>query len=422
MNPENASNSKKSALVSDLEKSRAALKNINWNFYDKSVFSPHEMRPFKCSAYHWCPATFIPEIPFTLIEVLTSRNAVVYDPFGGIGTTYFQALLLNRKPVTNDICKINVEFIRSLFVLLNPATDMNMLRGNIKTIISCFDKDKDYTAVEHGHIQMSELRPWYSLKTFNELSFLFAEYSNCADPLTKAAMWISISSIMETVSSQQRGWGCIADNVLPKPEQMKDHEVISLFATRLNRLLTDVTSQLQMVLPGYFEAYVELSTRETVFYKDTRECTEVGNDSVDLVVTSPPYPNMTDYVKSRRLSYYLLGINLTSDLKMEIGARSRRQTKDSLEKYSSDMNRANEVIAGKIKKGGYACYIMPVFDTDNDNNTNRKRVVQKVISKLEDYNLVKEEEFERILPKIRRGHNLKWATLERERIYLFRKV
>lgn len=422
MKPENASNSKKSVLVNDLEKSRASLKNINWNFHEKSVFSPNEMRPFKCSTYHWCPATFIPEIPFTLIEVLTSQNAVVYDPFGGIGTTYFQALLLNRKPVTNDICKINVEFIRSLFVLLNPAADINMSKWKVKSIVSRFDKAKDYTAVEHGHVQMSELRPWYSSKTFNELAFLFAEYSNCADPFTKAATWISISSIMETVSSQQRGWGCIADNVLPKPEQIKDHEVISLFATRLNRLLTGVSSQLKLVLPGYSEIYGEVSTHETVLYRDIRECTEVENTSVDLVVTSPPYPNMTDYVKSRRLSYYFLGIDLTSDLKMEIGARSRRQTKNSLDKYSSDMNRANEVIAGKIKKGGYACYIMPVFDTDNDNNTNRKRVVQKVMSKLEDYNLMKEEEFERILPKIRRGHNVKWATLERERIYLFRKV
>ena len=420
--PENCNNGKKTVLVNDLEKSRAALKNINWNFYEKSVFSPHEMRPFKCSTYHWCPATFIPEIPFTLIEVLTLPNAVVYDPFAGMGTTYFQALLLNRKPLTTDICNVNVEFMRSLFILLNPLADLNTSREKVKLIISRFDETKNYTLVEQGGIQMSELRPWYSSKTFNQLAFLFDEHAKCDDPVTKAAMWISISSIMETVSSQERGWGCIADNVLPKPEQIKDHEVISLFAGRSNRLIMDVSNHLKLALPGYSEVYAELSAQQTILRKDVRECTEIEEESADLVVTSPPYPNMTDYVKSRRLSYYFLGIDASADLKVEIGARSRRQTKDSLDRYTSDMQRANEVIAKKVKRGGYVCYVMPVFDTDNDNNTSRKRVVQKVMSKLEDCDLTKEEEFERILPKLRRGHNAKWATLERERIYLFRKV
>lgn len=91
------------ALVTDLRTARSVLRNVNWNFYEKTAFSPGEMHPFKIRAHHWCPATFVPEIPFTLIEVLTIPNAVVFDPFGGIGTTYFQTLLLNRKPLSTDV-------------------------------------------------------------------------------------------------------------------------------------------------------------------------------------------------------------------------------------------------------------------------------------------------------------------------------
>ena len=65
---------------------------------------------------------------------------------------------------------------------------------------------------------------------------------------------------------------------------------------------------------------------------------------------------------------------------------------------------------------------MPVFNMDNQNNRNRKRIVEKVLSSMDEYDLIKEEEYERILPTIRRSHNIKWATLEREKIYLFRKV
>ena len=98
----------KSLLTNDINTVKTILKNINWNFYQRSGFAPHEMQPFNCRRHHWYPATFVPEIPFTLIEVLTSPNAVVYDPFAGIGTTYFQALLLNRRPLSTEMKAKNI--------------------------------------------------------------------------------------------------------------------------------------------------------------------------------------------------------------------------------------------------------------------------------------------------------------------------
>lgn len=86
------------------------------------------------------------------------------------------------------------------------------------------------------------------------------------------------------------------------------------------------------------------------------------------------------------------------------------------------MNSANKEIAKKVKRGGYLCYVMPFFNTDNVNNNSRRHIVQKVVSNMDKYDLIREDEFERVIPPIRRSHNLKWATLEREKIYLFRKV
>jgi len=47
------------------------------------------------------------------------------------------------------------------------------------------------------------------------------------------------------------------------------------------------------------------------------------------------------------------------------------------------------------QKGRICLLCDACIDTDNDNNSNRRRLVQKVMSKLEDYDLMKEEEFER---------------------------
>jgi len=418
----NASSIGADALTRDVQSSRAILKNVNWDFHQRSVFSPEEVRPFKCSAHHWCPATFVPEIPFTLIEVLALPNAVVYDPFAGVGTTYFQALLLNRRPLATEICKVSVEYMRTLFRLFDPRTDFNEIKEKARIVVSAYKHDMDYTSSEDKRVSLDKLRPWYSFKTLNQLAFLFGEQARCRDESARAAMWISTSAILQSVSSQDRGWGCVADNVLPKKHKIKDKDALTLFNRHINRLLKSICEHLKYTRPGYEELYGSLSQQETIFHSDVRECKEIQDSSVDLVVTSPPYPNMTDYVNSQRLSYYFTAFDMSSDWRLEIGARSRRQRKDALARYSEDMQHANEAIAKRLKKGGYACYVMPVFDADNDNSKSRRQTVQKIMSRLEDLDLVKEDEFERILPAIRRAHNAKWATLERERIYVFRKA
>jgi DNA modification methylase len=409
------------SLVLDVDTAKAILRNINWNFYQRSIFSPHETHPFDCRKHHWFPATFVPEIPFTLIETLTLPNAVVYDPFAGIGTTYFQTLLLTRMPLATEICRVAVEYMQSLFILFDPKINHELLLESIKKSLKKFDPCKDYIQNVPEYILIDKLTPWYSEKTLNQLSFLFSEEESCMDRAKKAAMRISISAILKTSSSQDRGWGCIADNVLPKKRQIKDKGALKLFEKHVDRLIDDISEHIKRAAPGYAQTYEEFSQCQTIFHEDIRDCMGIRDDSVDLVVTSPPYPNMTDYVTSQRLSYYFLGFELT-DRDLEIGARSKRASKDSLSRYLEDMQKSTEIISRKLKKGGYVCYVMPFFGRDSENNRNRRYIVEKILYGMSEYGLMKEEEYERILPTIRRSHNIKWASLEREKIYLFRKV
>lgn len=73
---------------------RRKLHNINWNFDFNIDYSSDSIYPFDCRKHFSYPATFIPEIPFTLIEVLSQKGDIILDPFGGIGTTFVQALML----------------------------------------------------------------------------------------------------------------------------------------------------------------------------------------------------------------------------------------------------------------------------------------------------------------------------------------
>lgn len=416
---------KKSSHVREVPKVRYALNNINWDFTSKSV-AYEGVRPFNCRKHHWFPATFVPEIPFTLIEILTHPHAKVYDPFSGIGTTYFQALSLNRIPLATEICEVAVQFMKSLLILFNPQLDFELIRSRVKEIIDKFDPDTDYVKdVEENssvNVLVDKLRPWFHKETFNQLGFLFLQKHYCDDRPTKATIQISISAILKRVCSQDRGWGCIADNVKPKEDQIRKSRknALSIFYKHVRSLLKDLSGHLLNVTSEYYGLYDDIATEETIFHADTRENGFISDESVDLVVTSPSYPNMTDYVKSQRLSYYLFGVPLsgkTDDLILEIGARNKRHRKDALELYLEDMEKTNEILSKKVKQGGYVCFVMPLFGR---NDSKRKHIIEQVILDLQNH-FVKEEEFIRVIPPVRRAHNIKWATLEQEKIFVFRK-
>jgi len=388
------------------------------------------MSPFDCRKHHWFPATFIPEIPFTLIEVLTQSSATVYDPFAGIGTTYFQALLLSRKPMATENCTVAVDFMKSLFVLFDPSLDFELIRNTVEQTIEGFDSQTDYVEKVRQdnsfEVLIDELQNWYHPNVLNQIAYLILEERYCPEPATKAAIHIALSAILKKTSSQDRGWGCIADNVRPKKKQIDESnavDAIRIFRGHLNRLLQDVNEHLKYVSAEYPGLYAEVSRRETIFHADTRYFEGIRDGSVDLVVTSPTYPNMTDYVTSQRLSYYWLGVNLADenqDLPREIGARRKRHVKNSIDQYLADMKMCNEILSRKIAEGGYVCFVMPEFGNSKPNDIDRKVVTQQVVYDLSKH-LVREKEFERVVPAGRRAQNIKWATLEREKIHIFRR-
>jgi hypothetical protein len=201
-------------------------------------------------------------------------------------------------------------------------------------------------------------------------------------------------------------------------------DVIRVFQNHVNRLIVDIENHLKAVSKEYRETYTEASIKQTIFQADNRYFNGVADESIDLVVTSPTYPNMTDYVKSQRLSYYWLGLAVTKDNEdavKEIGARNKRGMKDSLTNYISDMKIFNDNLCRKIAVGGYVCLVLPEFGNQNKNDSERKGVIQQVITDFSN-NLSKEKEIERVVPAGRKSHNIKWATLEKEKIYIFRKT
>lgn len=397
------------------------LKKINWD--TNPIVTPHSSENFlfNCRKHHWLPATFISKIPFELILNLSKPGSKVYDPFSGIGTTFFQALLLNRIPYATDINRVCIEYMRSMRTLFNPNLDLDLLKERIDQISMSYICNTDYVKGTPAFVQISKLKPWYSKKTLNQLSYLFIEEEVCEDPSLKALIRISNSAILKMSCCQNRGYGYIADNVHPMPSQIRDKNAIFFFKKHAGNLIQELSDNTKNFSTNFKNNYIKVSTRNTILHCDSRHAKIPKKNTIDLVVTSPPYPNMVDYVKSQRLSYYYFGLDMNTDLKNEIGSRNSRSKKDCLNVYLGDMNKINENVAEKVKPDGFVCYIVPKFSINNDNNANRKKIVQTMMHTMENFNLNKKLEIERIIPNFRRINNSKWVTLEKESIIIFQK-
>lgn len=413
----------KSPLVNNISEVKIVLKNINWDFSPRPSSTTVNPKLFDCRKYHWYPATFIPEIPYTLIELLTKPRARIFDPFLGIGTAYFQALLLNRIPAGADISLFSVKFINLMLCLFDPDVDLMLVLKKIEDRLNEFNINNNYirmcSKIPHN-VHLNTLQCWYTKHNFNTLCFLMLLENRFADVFSKAAVQLSISSILATVSNQDRGWGCIADNVLPKYSQERQIDPIKIFLKALIKLLTDI-HKLKTTI-DYTQAYKQVMRTESIFHSDMADFDLIKKHSIDFIITSPPYPNMVDYVTSQRLSYYYFGIDMVPDRKNEIGARYLRTRIDSLDNYIFKMKQINTKISAILKNGGLLCYLMPTFNKDNENNKKRKVVIETVLRDLVDLGFEKQIEIDRSIPPLRRSHNLKWATLTSETIHIFAKT
>lgn len=398
------------------------LDSINWNFNYRGGYRRERPHPINCRKYFSYPATFIPEIPYTLIEALSNPGDTVLDPFGGIGTTFFQALMQKRKAYSFDNNLIASEINHAMFSLLNPSCILEKARDRLINYCSDYNKEQKYFA--NLSELRKELRDWYAEDTYNQIAYLILKYDHALKELGEieySLLKICLSDILTTVCSQKRGWAYIADNVKPKPKDLKEKSAIDRFSFCVRRIVDDFCGYRQILGTDLDELFEDFIKKKSIRNMDFVNYDFGGEkEFADLVVTSPPYPKMIDYVKSQRLVYYLFNKEYNEQLNAEIGARYYRNKKDSLDLYLDSMKKCNDQLVKLIKPNGILCYILPDY-ADESAETGRKAVIDEIVEDCTTKGLVRMHIIGRYIPGTNRANNMKWASLKNENIYIFTK-
>lgn len=338
------------------------LENIDWDFSDYNS----TRYPFDLNSIPWYPATFVPPIPKFLIASLTNPGDIVFDPFGGSGTTIIEALKLNRLAIYNDINPFAHDIIRALIAAVNQS-----LRNN-----DYLDKESEKQRLELYSVNecdidefiatnniCKDVKDWYEEKTLKELISIMnlLLHDTNQDNEIKLIRKLAVSSILKSASSQPGHFTYVTDNCKPNKKTYKN--AIQLYLERLEQIglaAEDFIIQFNLAHSG--ASLNDLLNISSIVNGDARNLEWLDNHSVDLVLTSPPYLCAQDYIKTMRLTnlFFQNEEAFSTTVKKEIGARCQRRGKAEVvvPNFYNDMYSVFNHIDRVLKPNGFFCLVM----------------------------------------------------------------
>jgi hypothetical protein len=217
----------------------------------------------------------------------------------------------------------------------------------------------------------------------------------------------SFSSILMSVCRETRHWGYVCDNTEPKDHREKD--CVAELKNRIDLLIAAYRRR-----DAYIRAHSEGEFRvpaASVICSDAENVsTLIDANSIDVVLTSPPYFGVADYIKSQRLSMEWNGYDIEPLRLLEIGARSKRHRQQAVIDYNNEMGRVVTGIRTVLKPGGVAIMVM-------GESKARKSVVEDFKKTVKDIGLELTNELRRTISFRRRQH----PSISEECILVFRR-
>ncbi len=313
------------------------MRRINWDC--PGAWTQHGVH-----ALHWYPSSFIPQVASNLIELVSEPGDLVLDPFCGCGTTLVEAVRLGRSAIGVDSNSLGVLVSQ----VKSTEVDTLALSKELQRILTeCSDDLFALPASQSPTAQ--ELSGWFGPRTLSVLCRLREVIGSMAMKAGHRRFFQAcLSHILRTTSSQDKHWGWIADRVVPK--RLRDHDAVGRFARHAQNMV-QAFEQMYCDIKDSTLTSIDILRRTYAQQSDCRYPI-TGVPTVDAVVTSPPYPCVTDYSRAQRLSFLFFNWDLQENENVEIGARWRRFRKRQMEEYVADIRRAFENVTSILKPGG----------------------------------------------------------------------
>jgi hypothetical protein len=321
------------------------LKEFDWSFSGaKTSYLTHGIHPY--------PAKFIPQIPNALIQELSSVGDTVADIFCGSGTTLLEALQLKRNAVGIDAnplaalisqAKVSTPTEDTLDELRAFRLECDLLASQIAANFS--SKGTQPFVSEGWRPEPSVSEFWFIPHVVEELAEVrlrIGKLSESAQLLAKTAF----SAIIVAVSLQDSD-----TRYVRRDKAINPSDVVRRFCNALSSTII-ASSEVADILEDRFNCRIVNS--------DILSAPDVG--MIDLVVTSPPYPNAFSYHLYHRTRMLWLEQDQKRFKSEEIGSHRKYSAKGasglSEDDYLREFTTIFRWLADRMRPGSHACFVM----------------------------------------------------------------
>jgi DNA modification methylase len=299
--------------------------------------------------FHTYPAMMIPQVARRLIRLYARPHETLLDPFCGSGTSLVEARLAGLNAYGIDLNPLAVLLARAKTTPL-PADHLQAALSQIyeryRQLRSLPEEEQNHRIPRFFHIDY-----WFALAIQRDLALLRDVILEIPHQSTREFFLVAFSHTVRECSYTRKG----EFKLYRIPfEQQHNHQpdVLAVFLAKAEANIAGMTQ---------FASEIKPATWVQVFQADTRQRQPIPDESVDIVVTSPPYGDShttVAYGQFSRLSLQWLGLSDEEAKSIDTRALGGKDTADSQRNYQSrsledtlsqitarDKRRAKQVLA-----------------------------------------------------------------------------
>ena len=314
--------------------------------------------------YHRYPAKFIPQLARNMILQYTEEGDVVADVFAGCGTTLVEAKIHGRLSVGIDINPIATLITKVKIKPILPSTlerefDALQEKINSKESVNGLDPNE-------------RIDFWFREEEKYKIAFLLENITSIKNKDAQRFFYCAFSNILKNCSI----W--MQKSIKPTRDFSKlPRDPFSEFNKQVKRMMRGNTEYYKILKDNH-----QLRFPCNIFCRDALD-TKIQSDSVDCIVTSPPYMTSYEYADIHQLAAFWLKktTNLNDFRKKFVGSSYKREKDltlihglardiyedlkvqdgkkaESIAAYFSDMQKIFHEMHRILKHRGRACIVI----------------------------------------------------------------
>jgi DNA modification methylase len=240
-------------------------------------------------------ASFPPSVPATFINMFSDEGQTILDPFAGSGTSPLQALIMKRDAIGNDMSLVAYTYCHARLKPISYDDAMVAIEDLKNAVKNTTANPYTYRLMlnlYHPDTLQDIIRVREYLKDKNDDASMFLKAFICSILYGGRTFDLTNDNVPGTFPMNIKSLSKFAQDSPPKKKDL----FVCLKEKIRASMMTGVPER-----------------RGKLYYGNALDlATKVENNTVDLVVTSPPYINMIMYGEKNWVQYWFLGEDYTA--------------------------------------------------------------------------------------------------------------